>query len=58
MIGHAKSRDQETIGYGNILRLGKDKGWNTVELVETNSPNSMNDDSRNTIDISKRTKSA
>ena len=39
---HAKSHNHMTIGSGNILRLWKDKGWNTVEFVETISFDSMN----------------
>ena len=40
---HAKSRNHAAIGRGNIFRLRKDKGWNTVEYVETIRLNPMND---------------
>ena len=40
---HAKSCNHATIGHGNILRMRKDKDWNTVEFVKTMSLNSMND---------------
>ena len=44
---HAKS-------CGKVFRFRKDKGWNTVEFVETIVFNSMNehDDCGNTIDVS------
>ena len=38
-----KSRDHAAIGRGNIFRLWKVKGWNTVEFVESISLNSMTD---------------
>jgi stress response protein YsnF len=31
---HTKRHDHATIGRGNIFRLWKDKGWNTVEFYE------------------------
>ena len=38
-----KKSQPPSIGCGNIFRFRKDKGWNTVEFVETISLNSMND---------------
>ena len=40
---HAESRDHAAIGRGNVFKLRKGKGWNTIEFVETVSLNSMND---------------
>ena len=42
-LRHAKSRGHAAIGRGNIFRLRKEKGWNTVEFVETIRSNFMND---------------
>ena len=40
---HAKSHNHGIIDCGNIFRLRKDRGWNTVKFVENIIFNSIND---------------
>ena len=47
-----------TIGRRNLVRLRKDKGWNTVEFVVTIRLNSMDENFFLIIDISERYNSA
>jgi hypothetical protein len=35
LSGHSKSHNHATINWGNIFRLPRYKGWNTVTFVET-----------------------
>ena len=41
---HAESCGNRATGHGNIFILQKEKGWNTIEFVETIKPNFMNDE--------------